>query len=161
MPPQDRAPVKDADLESMSMNLKEGGRCIVNRDEDMVAIDFDGDVSLAEKEATVLSSRHRSDAAGGVESSNVGPSNWQRHGYDWEVAAGSLLGGRAEHREKKKDAGQGELLSFESENEFVVPSQHSTERRWAVALTGALGRGGSSRGGSGCGERAAARWQER
>ncbi|RWV82378.1 hypothetical protein GW17_00056124 [Ensete ventricosum] len=69
------------------------------------------------------SSRHRSDAAGGVESSNVGPSNWQRHGYDWEVAAGSLLGGRAEHREKKRDAGQGELLSFESENEFVVPSQ--------------------------------------
>ncbi|RWV82380.1 hypothetical protein GW17_00056125 [Ensete ventricosum] len=54
MPPQDRAPVKDADLEMMSMNLKEGGRCVVNRDEDMVAIDFDGDVSLAEKEATVL-----------------------------------------------------------------------------------------------------------
>ncbi|RWW47740.1 hypothetical protein BHE74_00046236 [Ensete ventricosum] len=74
-------------------------------------------------ESAATSSRHRSDAAGGVESSNVGPSNWQRHGYDWEVAAGSLLGGRAEHREKKRDAGQGELLSFESENEFVVPSQ--------------------------------------
>ncbi|RRT55143.1 hypothetical protein B296_00032571 [Ensete ventricosum] len=111
--------------------------------------------------ASGRSSRRRSDAAGGVESNNVGPSNWQRHGYDWEVATGSLLGGRAEHREKKRDAGKGELLSFESENEFVVPSQQSTERRWAVALIGALGRGDSNRGGSGCGERVAARWQER
>ncbi|RWW47743.1 hypothetical protein BHE74_00046235 [Ensete ventricosum] len=53
--PRVAAPVKDADLEMMSMNLKEGGRCVVNRDEDMVAVDFGDDVSLAEKEAAVLS----------------------------------------------------------------------------------------------------------
>ncbi|RWW63293.1 hypothetical protein BHE74_00029539 [Ensete ventricosum] len=39
----------------ISMNLKEGGRCVVNRDEDLTVVDFDGDVSLAEKEAAVLS----------------------------------------------------------------------------------------------------------
>ncbi|RWW09875.1 hypothetical protein GW17_00026612 [Ensete ventricosum] len=55
MPPQDRAPVKDADLESMSMNLKEGGHYVVNHDEDLMAVDFGDNVSLAEKEAVVLS----------------------------------------------------------------------------------------------------------
>ncbi|RRT61846.1 hypothetical protein B296_00038360 [Ensete ventricosum] len=55
MPPQDRAPVKDADLESMSMNLKEGGRYVVNYDEDLMAVDFGDNVSLAEKKAVVLS----------------------------------------------------------------------------------------------------------
>ncbi|RRT38042.1 hypothetical protein B296_00033254 [Ensete ventricosum] len=39
----------------MTMNLKEGSCCVVNRNEDLIAIDFDGDVSLAEKEAFVLS----------------------------------------------------------------------------------------------------------
>ncbi|RRT66360.1 hypothetical protein B296_00021884 [Ensete ventricosum] len=34
----------------MSMNLKDGGRCVVNCGEDVTAVDFDGDVSLAEKE---------------------------------------------------------------------------------------------------------------
>ncbi|RWW45563.1 hypothetical protein BHE74_00048588 [Ensete ventricosum] len=34
----------------------------------------------------------------------------------------------------------GDLLSFDSEKELVAPSLQSTERRWAVALTGALGR---------------------
>ncbi|RZR80325.1 hypothetical protein BHM03_00006339 [Ensete ventricosum] len=34
----------------------------------------------------------------------------------------------------------GDLLSFDSKKELVVPSLQSTERRWAVALTGALGR---------------------
>ncbi|RWV92027.1 hypothetical protein GW17_00045641 [Ensete ventricosum] len=33
----------------MSMNLKEEGRYVVNRGEDLMVIDFDGDVSLAEK----------------------------------------------------------------------------------------------------------------
>ncbi|RRT35801.1 hypothetical protein B296_00033918 [Ensete ventricosum] len=55
MPPQDRALVKDVDPESMSMNLKEGGRCVVNRDKDLTAVDFDSNVSLAEKEVVVLS----------------------------------------------------------------------------------------------------------
>ncbi|RWW62933.1 hypothetical protein BHE74_00029912 [Ensete ventricosum] len=36
MPSQDRAPIKDADLEPMSMNLKKGGRCVVNHGEDVV-----------------------------------------------------------------------------------------------------------------------------
>ncbi|RWW10779.1 hypothetical protein GW17_00025664 [Ensete ventricosum] len=31
------------------MNLKEGARCVVNHDENLTVIDFDGDVSLAEK----------------------------------------------------------------------------------------------------------------
>ncbi|RRT65051.1 hypothetical protein B296_00040728 [Ensete ventricosum] len=53
MPPQDRAPIKDVDLEMMSMNLKEGGCCVVNRDKDLTAVDFGGDVSLAEKEVAV------------------------------------------------------------------------------------------------------------
>ncbi|RWW65130.1 hypothetical protein BHE74_00027576, partial [Ensete ventricosum] len=34
----------------------------------------------------------------------------------------------------------GDLLPFDSKKELVVPSLQSTERRWAVALTGALGR---------------------
>ncbi|RWW46417.1 hypothetical protein BHE74_00047655 [Ensete ventricosum] len=34
----------------MSMNLKDRGRCVVNCGEDVTAVDFDGDVSLAEKE---------------------------------------------------------------------------------------------------------------
>ncbi|RWW48760.1 hypothetical protein BHE74_00045145 [Ensete ventricosum] len=33
-----------------------------------------------------------------------------------------------------------DLLPFDSKKELVVPSLQSTERRWAVALTGALGR---------------------
>ncbi|RRT73349.1 hypothetical protein B296_00013412 [Ensete ventricosum] len=39
----------------MIMNLKDGSRCIVNRNEDLTAIDFDDDVSLAENEVVVLS----------------------------------------------------------------------------------------------------------
>ncbi|RZS00752.1 hypothetical protein BHM03_00030520 [Ensete ventricosum] len=39
----------------MIMNLKDGSRYIINRNEDLTAIDFDDDVSLAEKEAVVLS----------------------------------------------------------------------------------------------------------
>ncbi|RWW48949.1 hypothetical protein BHE74_00044962 [Ensete ventricosum] len=46
---------KDADLEPMTMNLKEGSRCVVNRGEDLTMIDFDDDVSLAEKKVVVLS----------------------------------------------------------------------------------------------------------
>ncbi|RZS10644.1 hypothetical protein BHM03_00041897, partial [Ensete ventricosum] len=34
----------------------------------------------------------------------------------------------------------GDLLPFDSKKELVVPSLQSTERRWAVALTSALGR---------------------
>ncbi|RWW76451.1 hypothetical protein BHE74_00015453 [Ensete ventricosum] len=49
MPPQDQAPVKDADFESMPMNLKEGDRYVVNHGEDLTAVDFDGYVSLAKK----------------------------------------------------------------------------------------------------------------
>ncbi|RWW61152.1 hypothetical protein BHE74_00031802 [Ensete ventricosum] len=39
----------------MTMNLKEGSRCAVNHNEDLTAIDFDDDVSLAEKEVIMLS----------------------------------------------------------------------------------------------------------
>ncbi|RRT58064.1 hypothetical protein B296_00023822 [Ensete ventricosum] len=39
----------------MIINLKEGSRCAVNHNEDLTAIDFNGDASLAEKEAVVLS----------------------------------------------------------------------------------------------------------
>ncbi|RWW59943.1 hypothetical protein BHE74_00033095 [Ensete ventricosum] len=42
MPPQDQAPVKDADLEHMPMNLKEGDRYVVNHGEDMTVVDFGG-----------------------------------------------------------------------------------------------------------------------
>ncbi|RWW07762.1 hypothetical protein GW17_00028839 [Ensete ventricosum] len=38
----------------MTMNLKEGNRYVVNYDEDLMAVNFDGDVSLAEKEQTIL-----------------------------------------------------------------------------------------------------------
>ncbi|RWV92148.1 hypothetical protein BHE74_00044833 [Ensete ventricosum] len=54
MPPQDQAPVKDVDLEPMSMNLKKEDRCVVNHGEDLTAVDFGGDVSLVEKEQTIL-----------------------------------------------------------------------------------------------------------
>ncbi|RWW50925.1 hypothetical protein BHE74_00042769 [Ensete ventricosum] len=69
MPQQDRAPVKDADIELMSMNLKEGGRCVVNHNEDLTTVDFGGNVSLAEKEATVLAKKKGAGMAGrgGVE----------------------------------------------------------------------------------------------
>ncbi|RZS04985.1 hypothetical protein BHM03_00035408 [Ensete ventricosum] len=49
MPPQDQAPVKDADLEPMPMNLKERDRYVVNHDEGLTVVDFDGYVILAEK----------------------------------------------------------------------------------------------------------------
>ncbi|RZR96670.1 hypothetical protein BHM03_00025746 [Ensete ventricosum] len=38
----------------MTMNLKEGSRCVVNYGEDLTTVDFDDDVSLAEKEQTIL-----------------------------------------------------------------------------------------------------------
>ncbi|RWW33876.1 hypothetical protein GW17_00001381 [Ensete ventricosum] len=54
MPSQDRAPVKDVDLEPMSMNMKEGDHCVVNHGEDVTTIDFGSDVSLAEKESACM-----------------------------------------------------------------------------------------------------------
>ncbi|RWV99161.1 hypothetical protein GW17_00037938 [Ensete ventricosum] len=42
MPLQDQAPMKDADLEQMPMNLKEGDRYIVNHGEGLTTIDFGG-----------------------------------------------------------------------------------------------------------------------
>ncbi|RRT83013.1 hypothetical protein B296_00018115 [Ensete ventricosum] len=48
----------------MTMNLKEGSRCGVNRDEDLTTVDFDGDVSLAEKE-TIIRLEATAAAAGG------------------------------------------------------------------------------------------------
>ncbi|RZR74471.1 hypothetical protein BHM03_00037283 [Ensete ventricosum] len=39
----------------MTMNLKEGSHCVVNRGEDLTAIDFNGDVSLVETKVIVLS----------------------------------------------------------------------------------------------------------
>ncbi|RZS28703.1 hypothetical protein BHM03_00062337 [Ensete ventricosum] len=38
----------------MITNLNERDRCVVNRDEDLTTVDFDGDVNLVEKEAVVL-----------------------------------------------------------------------------------------------------------
>ncbi|RWV86216.1 hypothetical protein GW17_00051912 [Ensete ventricosum] len=57
MPSQDQAPMEDADLESMLVNLKEGDRYIVNHNEDLMAIDFSGYVSLAEKEDVGMARR--------------------------------------------------------------------------------------------------------
>ncbi|RZS09175.1 hypothetical protein BHM03_00040226 [Ensete ventricosum] len=45
----------------MTTNLKEVFCFVVNRDKDMMTIDFDDDVSLAEKEAVVLSTALRRD----------------------------------------------------------------------------------------------------
>ncbi|RRT38010.1 hypothetical protein B296_00054170 [Ensete ventricosum] len=45
---------KDVDLESMSMNQKEGDRSVVNRSEDLMMIDFGGDESLAKKERAIM-----------------------------------------------------------------------------------------------------------
>ncbi|RWW26833.1 hypothetical protein BHE74_00029875 [Ensete ventricosum] len=42
MPPQDQAPVKDADLEQRPMNLKEGDRYVLNHGEGLMVVDFDG-----------------------------------------------------------------------------------------------------------------------
>ncbi|RWV78569.1 hypothetical protein GW17_00060437 [Ensete ventricosum] len=50
-------PVKDADLEQMPTNLKEGDRYVVNHDEGLTAIDFDGHVSLVEKESASMAER--------------------------------------------------------------------------------------------------------
>ncbi|RRT57054.1 hypothetical protein B296_00033821 [Ensete ventricosum] len=57
MPPQDQAPVKDADLEQMSMNRKEGDRYVVNHDEGLTTVDFDGHVSLAKKDGADMAKR--------------------------------------------------------------------------------------------------------
>ncbi|RWW46099.1 hypothetical protein BHE74_00047995 [Ensete ventricosum] len=60
MPPQDQALVKDANLEQMPMNLKEGGRYVVNHGEGLAAVNFSGHVSLVEKEGAGMAER-RSD----------------------------------------------------------------------------------------------------
>ncbi|RWW11033.1 hypothetical protein BHE74_00036728 [Ensete ventricosum] len=44
MAPQDQAPVKDADLEHMPMNLKEGDSYVVNYGEGLTVVDFGGHV---------------------------------------------------------------------------------------------------------------------
>ncbi|RRT65655.1 hypothetical protein B296_00011419 [Ensete ventricosum] len=54
MPPQDQTPMKDTDLEHMSMNLKEGDRCVVNHGEGLMAVNFDSHVSLVEKEGACM-----------------------------------------------------------------------------------------------------------
>ncbi|RRT73504.1 hypothetical protein B296_00024729 [Ensete ventricosum] len=54
MPPQDQAPVKDANIEQMPMNLKEGDRYVVNYSEGLTAVDFDDHVSLVEKESASM-----------------------------------------------------------------------------------------------------------
>ncbi|RWV93393.1 hypothetical protein GW17_00044149 [Ensete ventricosum] len=40
MPSQDKAPMKEADLEPMLMNLKEKDRYVANRDEGLTLVDF-------------------------------------------------------------------------------------------------------------------------
>ncbi|RZR74162.1 hypothetical protein BHM03_00032943 [Ensete ventricosum] len=55
MPPQDQAPAKDADLEHMPMNLKEGDRYVVNHVEGLTTVDFGGHVRLGLEETTMLS----------------------------------------------------------------------------------------------------------
>ncbi|RRT35411.1 hypothetical protein B296_00053245 [Ensete ventricosum] len=55
MPPQDHAPVKDADLEQMPINLKEGDH--FNHSEGLAAVDFGGHVNLAEKEGAGMAKR--------------------------------------------------------------------------------------------------------
>ncbi|RZR78422.1 hypothetical protein BHM03_00003754, partial [Ensete ventricosum] len=57
MPSQDQAPLKDVDLEQMLMNLKEGDHYVVNHGEGLIAVDFDGHVSLAEKEGAGIVER--------------------------------------------------------------------------------------------------------
>ncbi|RRT49948.1 hypothetical protein B296_00050512 [Ensete ventricosum] len=68
MPSQDQAPVKDADLEPMPMNLKEGDSYVVNHGEDLMAVDFDGYVSLAKKMQAWQEEeiRHMAEDAGGI-----------------------------------------------------------------------------------------------
>ncbi|RRT53215.1 hypothetical protein B296_00008334 [Ensete ventricosum] len=50
MPPQDQTPMKEADLEPMSRNLKEGDHYIVHHGEGLTSVDFDDHVNLAEKD---------------------------------------------------------------------------------------------------------------
>ncbi|RRT37336.1 hypothetical protein B296_00029557 [Ensete ventricosum] len=57
MPLQYQAPMKDADLEQMPMNLKEGDRYVVNHDEGLTTIDFGGHVSLVKKEGAGMAER--------------------------------------------------------------------------------------------------------
>ncbi|RRT51184.1 hypothetical protein B296_00044861 [Ensete ventricosum] len=57
MPPQDQTPVKDADLEQMQMNMKEGDRYVVNHGEGLTIVDFGGHVSLVEKEGAGIAER--------------------------------------------------------------------------------------------------------
>ncbi|RZS09607.1 hypothetical protein BHM03_00040701 [Ensete ventricosum] len=61
MPSQDQTPVKEADLEPMSRNLKKGDRYVVNQDEGLTAVDFRGHVSLAEKEGAGIIGRGEED----------------------------------------------------------------------------------------------------
>ncbi|RWW64069.1 hypothetical protein BHE74_00028717 [Ensete ventricosum] len=57
MPPQDQTPVKNADLELMPMNLKEEDCYVVNHVENLMVVDFDDYVSLAEKEDAGMAER--------------------------------------------------------------------------------------------------------
>ncbi|RZS07615.1 hypothetical protein BHM03_00038481 [Ensete ventricosum] len=55
--PQDLVSVKDANLEQMPMNLKEGDCYVVNHGEGLTTVDFGGHGSLAEKEGAGMVER--------------------------------------------------------------------------------------------------------
>ncbi|RWW01425.1 hypothetical protein GW17_00035537 [Ensete ventricosum] len=57
MPPQDQTPVKEADLEPMSRNLKEGDRYVVHHGDGLTSVDLDDHVNLAEKEGAGMAGR--------------------------------------------------------------------------------------------------------
>ncbi|RZR82547.1 hypothetical protein BHM03_00008996 [Ensete ventricosum] len=99
----------------MSMNLKEEGRYVVNRGEDLMVIDFDGDVSLAEKLV-----RHRACATEWM------AADWKRLRQQQEGAAGR---GRSGWPEIKSDHDQAErwgapplLLEYYSRRREVAMS---------------------------------------
>ncbi|RWW54212.1 hypothetical protein BHE74_00039216 [Ensete ventricosum] len=64
----------------MTMNLKERSRYVVNRGKYLTTVDFDGDVSLAEKEAVVLSTAvgHIASTARALWSVTRGCYEWRR-----------------------------------------------------------------------------------
>ncbi|RWW52383.1 hypothetical protein BHE74_00041194 [Ensete ventricosum] len=71
MPPQNQALVKDADLEQMPMNLKEGDRYVVNHGEGLTAVGVGDHGSLAEKEGAADANALWEAIAVGVEPSAV------------------------------------------------------------------------------------------
>ncbi|RWW55198.1 hypothetical protein BHE74_00038182 [Ensete ventricosum] len=117
MPSQDRAPVKDVDLEPMSMNMKEEDHCVVNHGEDVTTIDFGSDVSLAEKEGA------------GIAGSWCGTGKTRQNG--WSISCHWTMKERIEAPDLERD---GPRSLRQQMSERVIAAERDSQQRKMVVL---------------------------